>query len=264
MNKTARILCCALAIAFFSTACASRHTPAPAPTLTLVSTISGLLAGDYDGTVSIGELLAFGNTGTGTLHALDGELIVLDGRAYQVTSEGKVKSVSPDALTPFAAVAPFTPDRTAEIAKPVDFEGLAEKTLGLCANPDVFCVLKVHGHFPKMKTRSPAVQEKPYPPLVEATRYQAEFSRSDVTGTIVGFYSPAYASGVSIPGFHLHFLSDDHKSGGHVLSFSMDKGELSVMPVYRVTLLLPDKPFSVGAPPRDAAKELKEAEGERK
>jgi acetolactate decarboxylase len=34
---------------------------------------------------------------------------------------------------------------------------------------------------------------------------------------VVGFYLPGYMSGLNMPGYHLHFISDDRKSGGHIL-----------------------------------------------
>ena len=42
----------------------------------------------------------------------------------------------------------------------------------------------------------------------------------DVEGTMVGFYSPNYIGALNVPGLHLHFISKDHKMGGHVLAFT--------------------------------------------
>jgi len=47
--------------------------------------------------------------------------------------------------------------------------------------------------------------------------HQAEFELGAVDGTMVGFWSPPYASGVEVAGYHLHFLTDDRTAGGHVL-----------------------------------------------
>jgi alpha-acetolactate decarboxylase len=47
------------------------------------------------------------------------------------------------------------------------------------------------------------------------TYKQAEFEFRGVSGTIVGFRTPAYA--VNIAGWHLHFLSEDRSQGGHLL-----------------------------------------------
>ena len=38
-----------------------------------------------------------------------------------------------------------------------------------------------------------------------------------VKGTLVGFRCPAFVKGINVPGYHLHFLTEDRKAGGHVL-----------------------------------------------
>ena len=48
------------------------------------NTLGALMAGLYGGTMTVGELLEHGDLGLGTLDSIDGELIVLDGKAYQV------------------------------------------------------------------------------------------------------------------------------------------------------------------------------------
>ena len=47
------------------------------------NTLGALMAGLYGGTLTVGELLEHGDLGLGTLDSIDGELIVLDGKAYQ-------------------------------------------------------------------------------------------------------------------------------------------------------------------------------------
>ena len=46
------------------------------------NTLGALMSGLYGGTMTIGELLQYGDLGIGTLDSIDGELIVLDGKAY--------------------------------------------------------------------------------------------------------------------------------------------------------------------------------------
>jgi acetolactate decarboxylase len=53
-------------------------------TLVQVATIDALLGGLYDGVATIDSLKAHGDTGIGTFDQLDGEMIVLDGKAYKV------------------------------------------------------------------------------------------------------------------------------------------------------------------------------------
>jgi len=57
----------------------------------------------------------------------------------------------------------------------------------------------------------------PGTPLTEATAHQAEFKMTDVPGTIVGLWSPPYARSINVAGWHLHFLTDDRRGGGHLL-----------------------------------------------
>src|SRR3954454_20979094 len=71
------------------------------------STIGGLLDGAYDGDVTFAELAEHGDLGLGTLNALDGEMIALDGRFYRADLDGAINRVSPSAKTPFAVVVFF-------------------------------------------------------------------------------------------------------------------------------------------------------------
>ena len=67
------------------------------------NTLSALMAGLYGGTLTIGELLEHGDLGIGTLDSIDGELIILDGKAYQaIGSNGKpeIVEVSDDVKEP--------------------------------------------------------------------------------------------------------------------------------------------------------------------
>ena len=60
-------------------------------------------------------------------------------------------------------------------------------------------------------------QLPPYRPLDEVVADQHVFEIADVEGTLVGFRFPAYADGVEVGGYHLHFISADRTRGGHVL-----------------------------------------------
>ncbi len=54
-----------------------------------------------------GEALQYGNFGLGTLNGLDGEVVVLDGQAFQQGAEGASVTVPPSALTPFMCTTNF-------------------------------------------------------------------------------------------------------------------------------------------------------------
>jgi acetolactate decarboxylase len=60
-------------------------------------------------------------------------------------------------------------------------------------------------------------------PLFQAAAVQPEFEFHDVLGTLVGVWTPQYAKTLNVPGYHLHFLSADRKSGGHLLEMQWIK-----------------------------------------
>ena len=69
------------------------------------NTLAALMSGLYEGTLTIGELLEKGDFGIGTLSGINGELIVLEGKAYIATGDKKVRQVEDDETVPYAAVA---------------------------------------------------------------------------------------------------------------------------------------------------------------
>ncbi len=185
-----------------------------------VSAMDLLMNGSYGGIISVKDLKAHGDFGIGTFDGLDGEMIVLNGIVYQATSDGKVHIMNDSASIPFADVTFFDADRSVALAGQYNVTtltaGLGEKL----PSQNEFYAIRIHGTFPYLKLRSPPVQEKPYPVLSEALKSQSIFEMHNITGTIVGLYTPAYAKGVGWPGYHFHFISDDGQTGGHVLELT--------------------------------------------
>ena len=54
--------------------------------------------------MSVGLVREHGDFGLGTFEDLDGEMVVLDGHVFRVSSDGDVHEVPDDATTPFAVV----------------------------------------------------------------------------------------------------------------------------------------------------------------
>ncbi len=192
------------------------------------STIEAILDGQYDGDVTFAELAERGDLGLGTLDALDGEMTGVDGRFYQASIDGSVREVRPDERTPFAVVTKFVPVARTPIAAPLDHDALVARLESLVEDPSVCYAIRVDGHFSVVLARSVPRQQRPYPPLAEVVKHEREFTFTDVTGSLVGFRFPDYAHGINVPGYHLHFLSDDRMRGGHVLDCTVVDGELLV------------------------------------
>lgn len=218
---------------------------APAPTMaaedtvTQVSTIDALLAGAYDGVMRYDRLADYGDFGIGTFAGLDGEMLAFDGSFYQVKADGVAYETDGSMETPFAAVTFFESDIQAEIPAGSSYEEFQIFLDGLLPTSNIFYAIRVDGVFDYMKTRSVPGQEKPYPPLVEVTANQPEFEFSNVTGTLVGFRCPDYVSGINVPGYHLHFLTEDRMAGGHVLEFTISTGNVNVDSSTSFHMILP-------------------------
>jgi acetolactate decarboxylase len=257
MDMTKRLLVLVVGVCLLVTGCATRDG-----VVFQTSTIDALLAGVYDGHMSCHELLQHGDLGIGTFNGLEGEMVVVDSKLYQVKADGKVYTPELSVRTPFATVCEFDPELTCAVSAGTDYEGLKQLIDAQAPNQNLFCAIRISGHFQAMKTRSVPGQTKPYPPLTEVTRNQPEFEMADLSGTIVGFRCPAYVKGINVPGYHLHFLSEDRTQGGHILSFDIAKArcELDVLNKYALTLPPDAAAFAETDLSKDRSHDLKRVE----
>lgn len=247
-----------LLFAVMLTLLAAGCATAPENTVFQTSTIDALLVGVYDGHLSCRDLLKQGDFGIGTFEALDGEMVVLDGRIYQVKADGSVAEVKNDASTPFASVCFFQPDIRFDPAPASDFAAIEEQVNRLAPNQNLFCAVRISGKFKTMHTRSVPRQKKPYPPLHKVTAKQPEFFMKDIEGDIVGFRCPDFVKGVNVPGYHLHFISRDRTQGGHILGFELAEGRGAVDLLNRFYLQLPEdaESFAAADLSKDRSEEL--------
>jgi acetolactate decarboxylase len=181
------------------------------------STIGALLDGAYEGDLSFAELAEHGDLGLGTLNGLDGEMIALEGRFYRADVDGLIHPVAATAKTPFAVVTDFEAAIDVAIERPLSHDELLARLDGLIPADASSCAIRLDGDFELVKARSVPRQSPPYRPLTEVVAEQHVFELSGVTGTMVGFRFPAYAEGIEVGGYHLHFISADRSRGGHVL-----------------------------------------------
>ena len=88
------------------------------------STIAALLAGTYQGGLTVGDIKAHGDLGLGTFNGLDGEMVVLDGKVWQVRTDGRPIEAGDGVGVPFAAVIRFAARSTIEVPAGLDMAGL--------------------------------------------------------------------------------------------------------------------------------------------
>ncbi len=211
-------------------------------TIFQTSLMSALLDGVYDDDLSLAELLGHGSFGIGTFNALDGELVVLGGVAYQLRGDGSVTVPALDAHTPYAVVTNFVPTLTSALPPGATRAEIARFIDALVASPNYMYALRITGRFSRVTTRTVVRQEKPYRPMTEATDEDAVVTFDEVTGTVVGFRTPLYEQGIGVPGCHAHFIDDARTRGGHMLDFTLVEGTVELCLCTDLQLRLPLNP----------------------
>lgn len=203
------------------------------------STIGALLDGVYDGEATVADILQHGDFGLGTFNHLDGEMVILDGVCYRLRADGTATRAAQTDRTPFAAITRFHRDFGIAIAERTDRAAVTAAIDQRITSTNLIYAIRVTGHFADLHTRTVMEQQQPYPPLTEATEGQAETRFTDVSGTLVGFRTPDFEQGISVAGYHLHFLNDDRTAGGHVLDFTLERGDVAVSGASQLHLSLP-------------------------
>jgi acetolactate decarboxylase len=205
------------------------------------STVGALLAGIFDGDATVAELLRHGDFGLGTFNALDGEMVVLDGTCYRLRSDGTATPVGGHTLTPFAAVTSFVPEHVIHVAERQDHLAVNELINDSARSRNLTMAVRITGHFSHVLTRTVSAQHKPYPTLEEASRGETEVTLEHTDGTIVGFRTPEFEHSIGVAGFHLHYLDAARTSGGHILDFHLDEGDIALMELTEIHLSLPKR-----------------------
>lgn len=203
------------------------------------------MAGNFAGTITVGDLLKHGSTGIGTFDGLDGEVVILDNEVYQAVASGRVNHITDrDATMPFAAV--HFPQKLQPLTlTDVDFAQVNHDLVAARRLGNVFAFLELHGTFARVKTRIAPKQEPPYPTLLAVAQHQPEFSTTNITGTILGYYAPAIFGTITAAGWHLHFISDDRQFAGHLLDFAAPQltGSLEVLDTLEQHLPIENRAF---------------------
>jgi acetolactate decarboxylase len=127
-----------------------------------------------------------------------------------------------------------------------------------------FFALRVDGTFDYIHARAMR-RTKEGVPLVQAAAVQPEFEFNNISGTLVGFWTPEYAKSLNVPGYHLHFISGDRTRGGHLLQCRGKNLRLQIQREGDYHIVLPEtEDFLKANLRRDPTAALAKAEGEKK
>lgn len=189
--------------------------------------------------ITAAKLSSKGNQGLGTFARMNGELLFLDDKIYQLQAEGNVREVNPDEQIPFAVSTQFEAQHTVSVALPRK-ETIDEALDAFNARAkNLFMTYRIHGRFEYLKCRTVRGQSYKGEPLSELGKKQSVEEYRDVEGTIIGIRTPTNWQGFGVAGEHLHFVNDERSAGGHVLEVKAREVSMQMAVASNVHIELP-------------------------
>jgi acetolactate decarboxylase len=212
--------------------------------VTQFSTFKALQKGLFEGYFAYSDILQHGDLGIGTYAGLDGEMVLTDGLLYSLPATGLAKLADADARTPFAIVTRFAPSITFQVGPGLTYAALSDVILEKVPAKNVPIAVKIEGKLASVHFRSAWKQTEPYPTLAEAAQKGAHWQQENLAGTIAGFWFPQYLEGINLPGFHLHFVTADRTTGGHVVDLKTQEVTVSAQYCPQVVTNFPEGRFA--------------------
>ena len=229
-------------------------------TLWQLSTSSAVVKGVFGEALQVKDLADHGDFGIGTFEQLDGEGILLNGVCWQAGADGTLIKAPMEEGIPFWISTHFACERKMRVGPISDLTQFGQLLDPYRPSANLFVAIRVTGEFDEVMVRSVSRVEQGAS-LLDATRAQTTFTYHAIRGTLVGFWSPAHASSLNIPGYHLHFLSDDQRHGGHLLDLKATALEVEFDFQSNLRLALPEtKEFLMADLSGDPTAALEEAE----
>jgi len=199
------------------------------------------VGGLFEATYPWSDLKHQGDFGLGAPGMLDGELTICDGKAYQTQATGKTTEVTDSFKTALAFVTFFRPDTIFTIKGNTDQAAAFKQIDQYLHKKNGMYAIRISGSFGQVRTRAfPPHYQLPHPPLTTLLNTQHFFDFKGTKGVLVGYKLPTYMNGLSIEGYHFHFLSDDRSQGGHMLTFAGDDLKVEVAEMRDFQLSVPD------------------------
>jgi len=202
------------------------------------SPVNALVQGILREDKTLQQVLRHGNFGLGTFNDLDGEMVLVDGIFYQLRSDGTALIPNLEIGTPYACVTHFNPVISFDAPKNGNYHDLQQAIAESMLSNNLIYAIRVEGTFTNLRARSVPKQDA-YRPLVDVADDQKEFRYERIAGQLVGFWTPDFMHSISVPGFHLHFLSADKTHGGHLLELIIEDAKVWMQPLDQMSLDLP-------------------------
>lgn len=180
-----------------------------------------LFNGDFSSSATAGAEFTGSRLGLGVMHDLDGEVVSVKGQTWRIPVSGIAIEVLPSEGIAFGIAAHGGREHQISIPAGSDRSGILlaiDTYLGKrhIDHEYVVCAIEIVGSFTGVLLRTEAPATFPNETLSEVLENETRFEFEQWRGTLVGFRFPDENDGQTIPGLHLHAISFDHTSGGHV------------------------------------------------
>lgn len=151
------------------------------------SLLNALMDGVSETGIPVSKLQTKGNQGLGTFSRMNGELLFLDGKVYQLQAEGNIREADASDQIPFAVSTNFVPQQTTtvEFRDKNDIETALDGFNAKAAN--LYMTYRITGHFDYLKCRTVRGQQFKGESLSELGKRQSVEEYENVSGTVIGF-----------------------------------------------------------------------------
>jgi len=192
--------------------------------------------GQFDGVTNVKALRPAGDFGLGSEARLKGEVVVLDGIFYSIDSNGKARVMEDEDSISYAALKSFRAECTTVVKNVSSIKAL-EEALSEKIQENAFAAIKIRAAFRFILFRSFEEEQEPFRPVDQIP--EIKFERRNITGTLVGFYTPKSAEVLNSPTYHFHFIDDARTTGGHVLDINVAEASVEIDYAREIHIKLP-------------------------
>ncbi len=201
-----------------------------------VSTLNAVMQGYADSAMTSEAFLEYGDMGFGTLASTKGNMIVIDGRMYQIQADGSAAKASKEDGVSFGVITSIGEDAYTTDLTEMDMEGVMAELDGYIENhgKNRIYAAMIDGKFSQIQTQ--AGMAAPKTAEDEETAVQ---ELEDSKGTIVAVWFPDYYSGLNTSGWHMYYLTSNRKTGGYAAGFTLNEAKVMISEVDGFSMMMP-------------------------
>ncbi len=182
---------------------------------------SRLFAGDFTSSATVGEEFGNSHLGLGVMQDIAGEVVSLHGGTWRIPADGTPQRAADMERLAFGIAAHGGRRHRLAIAPGANFAAVSrtiDRYLEVSQHvaDEVICAVEITGTFHDVLLRTVAPPAFVGEDLASIIEHETRFSFAEWHGSAVGFRFPDLQSGITLPGLHLHAISSDERSGGHV------------------------------------------------